>query len=172
MRVNRFLAGAAAIALAGCSNGYDCRTKAVHEKVFKILNDNFFNVITRTNQPTLTGIAALAGVAGIVAEVSEFAKSGDAPPNAGDGRISSQLDAFKKSAVFSFDSITEDSHNPKQDTYACRADVHLEVTVPAELRNPLFGTDDNGKVAANVDVRFTVQPDLSGKQDFVVRAKW
>jgi hypothetical protein len=29
-----------------------------------------------------------------------------------------------------------------------------------------------GKVAANVDVHFTVQPDLSGKNDFVVRAKW
>ena len=172
MRSKLLCVAAAVIILAGCSSGYDCRTKSAHEKVLGILRDNFFNVIAKTNQPTLTGIAALAGVAGLVAEVSELTKEGGSPSKTGDNGISSQLDAFKKSAILSFDSITEESSNQKQGTYACRADVHIEATVPSELRNPLFGIDDNGKVSANVDVQFTVQRDLSGKNDLVVRAKW
>jgi hypothetical protein len=173
MRIKFLCAAAvAAMTLAGCSSGYDCRTKKAHEKVLSILRDNFFNVVAKTSQPTLTGIAALAGVAGLVAEVSELANEGSPPAKTGDNGISSQLDAFKKSAILSFDSITEEGGNQKQGTYACRADVHIEATVPSELRNPLFGVDDNGKVSANVDVHFTVQPDLRGKDDFVVRAKW
>jgi hypothetical protein len=172
MRSKLLCVAAAVITLAGCSNGYDCRTRSAHDKVLGILRDNFFNVIAKTNQPTLTGIAALAAVTGLVAEVSELTKEGSPPSKTGDNGISSQLDAFKKSAILSFDSITEESSNQKRGTYACRADVHIEATVPSELRNPLFGIDANGKVSANVDVHFTVQPDLSGKNDFVVRAKW
>jgi len=37
---------------------------------------------------------------------------------------------------------------------------------------PFLGVDAKGKVAGNIDVRFTIQPDLSGKDDFVVRATW
>ena len=79
MRSKLLCVAAAVITLAGCSNGYDCRTKSAHDKVLGILRDNFFNVIAKTNQPTLTGIAALAAVTGLVAEVSELTKEGSPP---------------------------------------------------------------------------------------------
>ena len=114
MRSKLLCVAAAVITLAGCSNGYDCRTKSANDKVLGILRDNFFNVIAKTNQPTLTGVAALAGVAGLVAEVSELTKEGSSPSKTGDNGISSQLDAFKKSAILSF----ELDHGRKQQSKA------------------------------------------------------
>jgi len=160
-----------ALALTGCGESYDCKNKLVQDKVLATLKNNFFNVLGKSNQPAMQGISALAMVAGFAAEVSDLVDKGEGAGKPSDHPMAGQLDAFKRSAALAFDSITAEGDG-KQDIHACRADVHIEATAPKELRNPLLGADETGRMAANVDVRYTIQPDLSGKNPFVLRVTW
>ncbi len=63
-----------ALALASCAPRYDCRTKSVQDRLFVILRDNFYDVLSKTDQPELKGLAVLAGVVGLVAGVAEMAQ--------------------------------------------------------------------------------------------------
>ena len=53
---------AIALALSSCSANYDCRSKPVHDKLFSILRDNFYDVISKSDEPSLKGIATVAGL--------------------------------------------------------------------------------------------------------------
>jgi hypothetical protein len=167
---------AIALALSGCSAGYDCRSKAVHDKLFSILRDNFYDVLSKADDPSLRGIAAIAGVAGLVAGVAEMANQQEADRKL-DRSILDQLRAFPQTARFSLNSLTEEDGERDRDKHSCRANVHIEATIPDQFADalrqlPFLGVNVKGEVAGNIDVRFTVQPDLSGKSDFVVRATW
>ncbi len=171
-----FLVAALAIALSSCAPRYDCRTKSVQDKLFAIMRDNFYGVLTKTDQPELKGLAALAGFVGLVAGVAEMAQP-DGVDEKSRSRILNQLRAFPQTARFSFNSLTEDESERSGDKHVCRANVHIEATIPEEFADalrqlPFLGINSKGEVAGNIDVRFTVQPDLSGKNDFVVRANW
>ena len=54
---------AIALALSSCSANYDCRSKPVHDKLFSILRDHFYDVISKSDEPSLKGIATVAGLA-------------------------------------------------------------------------------------------------------------
>jgi hypothetical protein len=171
-----FIGVAFALALSSCAPRYDCRTRSVQDRLFITLRDNFYDVLTRTDQPELKGLAALAGFVGLVAGVAEMAQP-DGVDAKSRSRILDQLRAFPQTARFSFNSLTEDESERSGDTHVCRANVHIEATIPEEFADvlrqlPFLGINAKGKVAGNIDVRFTVQPDLSGKSDFVVRANW
>jgi len=168
---------AAALALSGCSQKYDCRAPAVQDKLFSNLRDNFFDVIGKTNEPALNGLAAVAGFAGLIAGVVKIAKPPEAEGGKLDGRILEQLRKFREGARFTLNSLTEESVDPERKTYGCRASVHVATTIPDELADalrqlPLLGVNAKGEVAGDIDVRFTVQPDLSKNDDFVVRPTW
>ncbi len=53
----------------------------------------------------------------------------------------------------------------RQETGSCAA-------LQERFRIPRADLASYTGVAGNTDVRFTIQPDLSGKNDFVVRASW
>lgn len=169
-----FAALAITFALSSCFANYDCRSKVVQEKLFTILRDNFYDVISKSDEPSMKDIAAVAGVAGFVAGVTEMAKQ---PEGAESARILKQLRAFPQTARFSFNSLTEEDDHRDRKTHVCRASVHIEATIPDEIADalrqlPFLGVNAKGEVAGDIDVRFTVQPDLSGKSDVVVRATW
>jgi hypothetical protein len=176
MRSIRLWSFAIALAFSGCSAGYDCRSKAVHDKLFSILRDNFYDVLGKADEPSLRGIAAVAGVAGFVAGVAEMANEQDANPKL-DRSILEQLRAFPQTARFSLNSLTEEDGERDRNKHSCRASVHIEATIPDKFADslrqlPFLGVNAKGEVAGDIDVRFTTQPDLSGKSDFVVRATW
>jgi hypothetical protein len=165
-----------ALALTSCAPRYDCRTKSVHDRLFTILRENFYGVLSKTDQPELKGLAALAGIVGLVAGVAEMAQP-DGVEEKSRSRILAQLRAFPETARFSFNSLTEDDGEQAREQHVCRANVHIEATIPEELADalrqlPFLGINARGEVSGNIDVRFTVQPDLSGKSDFVVRTTW
>jgi hypothetical protein len=176
MRSKGLFLVAVALALSSCAPRYDCRTKSVHDRLFAILRDNFYDVLSKTDQPELKGLAALAGFVGLVAGVAEMAQ-----PNGVEEKsrapILNQLRAFPGTARFSFNSLTEDDGEQNGEKRACHANVHIEATIPEEIADalrqlPYLGINAKGEVNGNIDVRFTVQPDLSGKSEFVVRATW
>ena len=72
MRSMRFWGSilAAGLALSSCASSYDCRSKPVHDRLFSILRDNFFDVLGKTHEPGLQSLAALAGFVGLVAGVA------------------------------------------------------------------------------------------------------
>ena len=155
---------------------YDCRSKSVHDKLFSILRDNFFDVISRTNEPALSGLAAAAGFVGLIAGVAKIAKPLEVSGEKIDSRILDQLRAFREGARFSLISLTEEGVDRDRKTYSCRANVHVATTIPVEFadalrRLPLLGVNAKGEVAGDIDVHFTVQPDPSKNNDFVVRAQ-
>ena len=165
---------AIALALSSCSANYDCRSKPVHDKLFSILRDNFYDVISKSDEPSLKGIATVAGLAGLVAGVAEITKQ---PEGVEGERVVKQLRAFPQTARFSLNSLTEEDDHRDRKTHVCRANIHIEATIPDEFSDalrqlPFLGINTKGEVAGNIDVRFTVQPDLSGKSNFVVRATW
>jgi hypothetical protein len=165
---------AIALALSSCSANYDCRSKAVHDKLFSILRDNLYDVISKSDEPSLKGIATMAGLVGLVAGVAEMTKQ---PDGVESERVLKHLRAFPQTARFSFNSLTEEDDHQDRKTHVCRANIHIEATIPDEFADalrqlPFLGVNAKGEVAGNTDVRFTIQPDLSGKSDFVVRATW
>ena len=162
-----------ALALSGCSSGYDCRTKAVQDRLITILRDNFYDVLGKSDAPGLRGLAAMAGVAGLIAGLADQQNT----DGKFDRSILDQLRAFPHSARFSLNSLTEEDGEKDRDKRSCRANVHIEATIPDQFADalrqlPFLGVNAKSEVAGNIDVRFTVQPDLSGKGDFVVRATW
>lgn len=168
---------ALSLALSACAPKYDCGSPSVRDKLFSSLRDNFFDVIGKTNEPALSELAAVAGFAGLIAGVVKMAKPPGADGGKLDGRILEQLRKFREGARFSLNSLTEESVDPERKTYACRASVHVATTIPDELADalrqlPLLGVNAKGEVAGDLDVHFTVQPDLSKNDDFVVRAAW
>ena len=176
MRSKGLFLVAVALALSSCAPRYDCRTKSVHDRLFAILRDNFYDVLSKTDQPELKGLAALAGFVGLVAGVAEMAQPNGVEEKSRT-RILNQLRAFPETARFSFNSLTEDDGEQNREKHSCRANVHIEATIPEEFADalrqlPFLGINAKGEVSGNIDVRFTVQPDLSGKSDFVVRATW
>jgi hypothetical protein len=176
MRTTQVYLFAIALALSGCSAGYDCRTKAVHEKLFSILRDNFYEVLRKSDEPGLKGLATMAGLLGLVAGVAEMADQQNLDGTF-DRRIVDQLRAFPQTARFSLNSLTEEDDNQDGKKHSCRANVRIEATIPDQFADalrqlPFLGVNAKGEVAGNIDVRFTVQPDLSGKSEFVIRATW
>jgi hypothetical protein len=172
MRAGASFLFAAALALTSCAPAYDCRSKAVQERLFAILRDNFYDVSAKSDGPALRGVATLAGIAGLVAGVAEMAKQ---PEGFESGRVLKELRAFPQAARFSLNSLTEEGGD--RGKRQCRANVHIEATLPDELADamrqlPFLGVDAKGVIGGDIDVRFTVQPDLSGKSDVVVRASW
>jgi hypothetical protein len=167
---------AAALVLSSCAPHYDCRTKSVHDRLFSTLRDNFYDVLGKTNEPALKSLATLAGFVGLVAGVAEMALP-DSVEEKSRARILNQLRDFPETARFSLNSLTEEDGEQSREKRSCRANVHIEATVPDDFAEilrqlPFLGVNAKGEVAGNIDVRFTVQPDLSGKNDFVVRATW
>jgi hypothetical protein len=174
--LSAILAFAFAFALASCAPRYDCRTKSVQDRLFVILRDNFYDVLSKTDQPELKGLAVLAGFVGLVAGVAEMAQP-DGVDEKSRSRILNQLRTFPETARFSVGSLTEDDSEKSREKHTCRANVHIEATIPEEFADalrqlPFLGINAKGEVSGNIDVGFTVQPDLSGKTDFVVRATW
>jgi hypothetical protein len=165
-----------AFALASCAPRYDCRTKSVQDRLFVILRDNFYDVLSKTDQPELKGLAVLAGFVGLVAGVAEMAQP-DGVDEKSRSRILNQLRTFPETTRFSLSSLTEDDSEKSREKHTCRANVHIEATIPEEFADalrqlPFLGINAKGEVSGNIDVGFTVQPDLRGKTDFVVRATW
>ena len=165
-----------ALALSGCSSGYDCRTKAVQDRLITILRDNFYDVLRKSDAPGLEGLTAMAAVAGLIAGVAEMADQQNTDGKF-DRTITDQLRALPHSARFSLNSLTEEDGEKDRNKRSCRANVHIEATIPDQFADalrqlPFLGVDAKGEVAGNIDVRFRVQPDLSGRGDFVVRATW
>jgi len=165
-----------AVVLSSCSPSYDCRTKAVQDRLIAVLRDNFYDVLRKSDAPGLRGLAAMAGVAGLVAGMAEMADQQNAEGKF-DRSILDQLRAFPQSARFSLNSLTEEDGEQDRNKRSCRANVHIAATIPDQFADalrqlPFLGVNARGEVAGNIDVQFTVQPDLSGKADFVVRATW
>lgn len=178
MRSMRFWGSilAAGLALSSCASSYDCRSKPVHDRLFSILRDNFFDVLGKTHEPGLQSLAALAGFVGLVAGVAEMAQPNDLEEKSR-ARLLEELRAFPETARFSLTSLTEEGGEQSRKIHSCRANVHIEATIPDRFADilrqlPFLGVNAKGEVAGNIDVRFTVQPDLSEKSDFVVRASW
>ncbi len=176
MRSMRSVLLVAALALSSCAASYDCRSKPVHDKLFSILRDNFYDVLAKTDEPGLRGLATLAGFVGLVAGVAEMAQPNDIEKSR--AHILNELRALPQTARFSLNSLTEEEEERQtRQKHSCRANVHIEATIPDEFADvlrqlPFLGVNAKGEVAGNIDVRFTVQPDLIEKNDFVVRANW
>ncbi len=167
---------AAGLALSSCAASYDCRSKPVHDKLFSVLRDNFYDVLAKTDEPGLRGLAALAGFVGLVAGVAEMAQPGEIEEKSR-ASILKELRVFPETARFSLNSLTEEGGEQDREKHNCRASIHIDATIPNEFADvlrqlPFLGVNAKGEVAGNIDVRFTVQPDLNKKGDFVVRASW
>jgi hypothetical protein len=172
MRVRALVVAATALSVSACSSGYNCENKKVQDRVLAILRANFFNVLAGTNQPAFKAIAMMGGVAGLSAGISEIAKNDANASSQTDLGIRDKLDAFKASAAFSFASVTEEANDRKSGTFGCRAKVRIEASIPPELPIQLFQVDQNGKVVAHIDTRFSISPDPRRMDEFLVDARW
>ena len=151
MRSMRLWLLAIAVALSGCSPTCDCRSKAVHDKLFSMLRDNFYDVLGKTDEPSLRGIAAIAGVAGLVAGVAQMADQQDADRKF-DRSILEQLRAFPQTARFALNLLTEEEGDRDRNKHSCRANVRIEATIPDQFADalrqlPFLGVNAKGEVS-------------------------